>query len=49
MSTTATETAPAVERAGRAWLGLALLALPSLLVGRDIDVLFLAPPGLTGS
>lgn len=35
MSTTTTETAPAVDRAGRrAWLGLALLALPTLLVGQ---------------
>jgi DHA2 family multidrug resistance protein-like MFS transporter len=48
MSTTTTETAPAVDRAGRrAWLGLALLALPTLLVGLDMNVLFLALPRLT--
>lgn len=48
MSTTTTRTAPAVARAGRrAWLGLALLALPTLLVGLDMNVLFLALPRLT--
>lgn len=48
MSTTTTETEPAVERAGRrAWLGLALLTLPTLLVSLDMNVLFLALPRLT--
>ncbi|MEU8080771.1 MFS transporter [Catellatospora citrea] len=50
MSTTTIETAPppAADRAGpRAWLGLALLALPTLLVGLDMNVLFLALPRLT--
>lgn len=50
MNTTTTQTAPppAVDRAGRrAWLGLTLLALPTLLVGLDMNVLFLALPKLT--
>ncbi|AXI76644.1 MFS transporter [Peterkaempfera bronchialis] len=50
MSTTTAETAPppTTARAGRrAWLGLALLALPTLLVGLDMNVLFLALPRLT--
>ncbi|MFF2851423.1 MFS transporter [Streptomyces sp. NPDC058001] len=39
---------PAEDRAGRrAWCGLALLALPTLLVGVDINVLLLALPRLT--
>lgn len=52
MSTMTTEAPapPAVTRAGRrAWLGLALLALPTLLVGLDMNVLFLALPRLTAA
>lgn len=40
--------APAPERAGRReWAGLAVLALPSLLIALDIGVLFLALPALS--
>ena len=50
MTTTAdTATVPdASERAGRrAWLGLAVLALPTLLISIDVSVLFLALPSIT--
>ncbi|GAA5077954.1 MFS transporter [Nocardia iowensis] len=45
-ATRATPAAPAVG-SRRAWLGLAVLLLPVLLVSMDISVLFLAMPTLT--
>ncbi|MGW4364259.1 MFS transporter [Nocardia takedensis] len=44
---TQVETVDAPVRAPRAWLGLAVLLLPVLLVSMDISVLFLAMPTLT--
>lgn len=42
------EPAPAPPRAGRkAWLGLAVLAMPTLLLSLDISVLYLALPALS--
>ena len=39
--------APAVNKAGaREWLGLALLALPTILLGLDLTLLHLALPAL---
>lgn len=47
-TTTETTQPPAPDRAGRrAWLGLALLAMPTLLVGLDMNVLLLALPEMT--
>ncbi len=44
----ATTTSPVTARAGRrAWLGLAMLALPALLVSMDLTVLHLAVPSLS--
>jgi hypothetical protein len=44
MDATANGSAPPVDR--RAWLGLAVLALPTLLTTLDLSVLFLALPQL---
>ncbi|WP_406278495.1 MFS transporter [Nocardia sp. NBC_00881] len=43
----AVRTAPGTVASRRAWLGLAVLVLPVLLVSMDISVLFLALPTLT--
>ncbi|MEU4340889.1 MFS transporter [Nocardia sp. NPDC023852] len=43
----AVRTAPGTVASRRAWLGLAVLLLPVLLVSMDISVLFLALPTLT--
>jgi MFS transporter, DHA2 family, multidrug resistance protein len=47
-STAQGQRALATERAGsREWIGLGVLALPTLLVTMDLSVLFLAVPKLT--
>jgi MFS transporter, DHA2 family, multidrug resistance protein len=46
MYASATETAPRATR--RAWFGLAILALPTLLLSLDVSVLYLALPQLSG-
>jgi MFS transporter, DHA2 family, multidrug resistance protein len=38
---------PADKAGRRAWIGLAVLALPTLLVTMDLSVLFLAVPALS--
>ncbi|MEO9240149.1 MAG: MFS transporter, partial [Jatrophihabitantaceae bacterium] len=42
-----TQTEPAIGASRREWLGLAVLALPTMLTMMDISVLFLALPRLT--
>lgn len=45
--TTATEPAAAVRAGAKQWAGLAVLALPTILLGLDNNVLFLALPHLS--
>ena len=48
MTISTTEAASATERAGRReWIGLAVLALPSLLISIDVFVMLLALPSIS--